>query len=770
MTAAHQHIRITGARQHNLKNLSLTVPRRAITAFTGVSGSGKTSLAFDTIAAEAQHQLNETFPPFVRNRLPDYGRPDVDLVEGLSAVVLVNQRRLGGNTRSTVGTITDTYTLLRLLFSRVGTPRLGESTRFSFNDPAGMCPRCAGIGRVVTPDVDAFVDLDRSLERGAVQLPGFSPGQYWYRQYADSGLFDPTTPLRTWSADARAALLHGGAAATRLGRAVPKDYHGLLDHFTRIYLHTEGEVSERKQAVVDRFTVSVRCPDCGGQRLNEAARSVRVAGRTITEFTALEISDLVDVVRGIDHPEAGPVVDSLADRLTAFVDIGLGYLTLDRATSSLSGGESQRIKLVRHLGSSLTEMLYVFDEPSVGLHPADVERLATLLRRLRDKGNTVLVVEHDPDVVAVADHVIDLGPGAGEDGGQIVFQGSVADLAATDTRTGRALHARLPLRTEPRTPRGGLAVTGADRHNLRGVDVTVPTGVLTVITGVAGSGKSSLVGVLLEQHPGGTVIDQSAVTTNRRSNTATYTGIADTIRRRFAKANNVSPALFSANSAGACPDCGGLGVTYTDLAFLEGFTSVCGTCRGRRFTDEVLRHTLDGRSIADVLDLTVAEARSVFRDARIAPVLAVLAEVGLAYLTLGQPLNTLSGGECQRLKLATELHRSPDNALYVLDEPTTGLHPSDVGRLVEIFDRLVDAGNTVVVVEHNLDVIRRADWVIDLGPGAGHHGGRVLHSGPPAHLARNAHSLTGEHLRRSLAAAPVHTGQSGSGAHPTPAR
>jgi excinuclease UvrABC ATPase subunit len=749
--AQHGRIRVVRARQHNLKDVSLEVPRRAITVFTGVSGSGKTSLVFDTIAAEAQRQLNETFTAFVRNRLPTYGRPDVDSIENLSPVVVINQRRLGGNVRSTVGTITDIYALLRLLFSRAGDPQVGESTVFSFNDPAGMCPRCSGIGRVVTADVGAFLDLDRSLEDGAILLPGFGSGQYWYRQYADIGSFDPGTPLRAWSPEEREALIHGGEAAARLGRRPPKDYEGLLERFTRIYIHTQGEMSAHKQAVIDRFTTSEVCPECKGERLNAVARSVRVAGHTITECTAMEVSDLVSVVGSVEHPASAPIVKSLTERLEALDGVGLGYLNLGRATTTLSGGESQRIKTVRHLGSSLTEMLYVFDEPSIGLHPHDVERLTGLLRRLRDKGNTILVVEHDPDVVAVADHVVDLGPRAGSQGGEIVFEGDVEELAEADTVTGRALHARLPLRTGPRRPTGTIAITGASRHNLRDVDVEFPTGVLTVITGVAGSGKSSLVGVLLEQHQGATVIDQSGVSTSRRSNTATYTGIADPIRRLFARANGVSPSLFSANSAGACPECRGLGVVYTDLAFMDGYTAVCPTCNGRRFTDEVLEHTLDGRSIADVLDLTIDEAQSISGDAKIAPVLEALAEVGLGYLTLGQPLNTLSGGENQRVKLANELHRTPSNALYVLDEPTTGLHMADVGRLIQILDRLVDAGNTVVVIEHNLDVIKRADWVIDLGPGAGHHGGRISFTGPPAQLADDPHSVTAEHLRRTLA-------------------
>jgi excinuclease UvrABC ATPase subunit len=747
----HDRIEIVGARQNNLRNVSLTVPRRAITAFVGVSGSGKTSLAFDTIAAEAQRQLNETFTAFVRNRLPHYGRPDVDSIRNLTPVIVIDQRRLGGNARSTVGTITDIYALLRLLFSRAGEPFIGESGRFSFNDPTGMCLRCSGLGQVITPDVDTFLDLDLSLEQGAIRLPGFKNTQWFYKQFADTGMFDPALPLRRWSALARKALVYGGDAAKKLSDRVPRGYEGLLQHFGRIYIHSDGEMSERKQAVVARFTTSVVCPECHGERLNAEARAVKVAGHTITACTAMEVTDLIDVVASVRHPPSQPLVASLIERLDAMIGIGLGYLNLGRATTTLSGGESQRIKMVRHLGSSLIEMLYVFDEPSIGLHPHDVERLTGLLVQLRDKGNTILVVEHDPAVVAVADHVIELGPGAGSDGGRVVFAGTLAELGTADTVTGRALHDRLPLKEAPRTPRGRLTVVAAERHNLHGIDVAIPTGVLVAITGVAGSGKSSLVAVLLEQHPGGVLIDQAAIATSRRSNLATYTDIAPPIRQLFAAASGVSPALFSANSAGACPECKGLGVVYTDLAFMDGYLAVCGTCEGRRYTDEVLAHRLDGRSIADVLDLTVDDARAAFPTGIIAAVLAALHDVGVGYLRLGQPLSTLSGGECQRVRLATELHRAPAEALYVLDEPTTGLHIADVGRLMATFERLVDAGNTVVVVEHNLDVIRRADWVIDMGPGAGHHGGRVVFSGPPARLREDPASLTGEHLRRDAA-------------------
>ncbi|GAB3480416.1 ATP-binding cassette domain-containing protein [Nocardiopsis coralliicola] len=746
-------IRITGARKHNLTGFDLAVPRRAITVFTGVSGSGKTSLVFDTIAAAAQRGLNSTFTAFVRNRLPSRGRPDADLIENLSPVVLVDQRRLGGNARSTVGTITDVNPLLRLLFSRAGTPRIGESGRFSFNAPEGMCGRCEGLGRVVVPDVDAFLDLDRSLEGGAIRLPGFGAGRYWYGKYADIGLFDPAAPLRSWTPEQREALLYGGATAARLGTRPPKDYIGLVERFTRIYLATGDEVSERKQSVVDRFTTATGCPDCGGARLSAAARSVRLDGRTIMDCTAMEVGALAGLVRTVRSPGTEPVVAELAERLDALDRIGLGYLTLDRATTTLSGGESQRIKTVRHLGSSLTEMLYVFDEPSIGLHPHDIERLRDLLRRLRDRGNTVLVVEHDPGVIAAADHVVELGPGAGAGGGRVVYQGTAEGLASSDTATGRAMRARPAGRGAPRAPSGVLTVADARRHNLRGITVELPRAALSAVTGVAGSGKSSLVAELLEQHPEAVCFDQKPIAAGRRSSVATFSGIADPLRRLFAAENAVSASLFSANSAGACPVCSGAGVVFTDLAFMEGVTSVCEACGGRRFTAEVLRHTVDGRSIADVWETPVSAARELFADGRIRRPLDALDAAGVGHLTLGRPLSTLSGGECQRVKLAAELARSPSAGLYVLDEPTTGLHRSDVARLLGVLDRLVDAGATVVVVEHDLDVVRHADWVVDLGPGAGSRGGRLLHCGPLRDLFGNPESLTAAHLRRSAPAA-----------------
>ncbi|GAB2701808.1 ATP-binding cassette domain-containing protein [Nocardia thraciensis] len=740
-------IRIRAARTNNLKHIDIDVPRGQLVVFAGVSGSGKSSLVFDTIAAEAGYQVNETYPPFVRNRLPRWSRPDVDLIEGLSPVVVIDQKRLGGNARSTVGTITDAYTYLRLLFSRVSEPYVGESNHFSFNDPAGMCPTCAGLGETLATEVDRLLDLDKSLEEGAILLPGFGNGQYWYRQYADIGSFDPRTPLREWSAREREALLYGGDAAARLGTKPPQDYEGVVERFERIYVHTADTLSDHKRAVVERFTHSTPCPDCHGERLNEAARTARVLGHTIVEMSRMEIEELAGVVIGVRDPNVAPVVAALHEKLEALDSIGLGYLSLARPTTTLSGGESQRIKTVRHLGSSLIEMLYVFDEPTVGLHPHDVAPMTGLLKSLRDKGNSVLVVEHDPDVMRAADHIVEIGPGAGDGGGRVVFEGGFDALLAADTPTGHGLRSRRTART-PRVPAGKLRIENASRNNLRDVSVDVPTGVLTALTGVAGSGKSSLVAELIEQHPA-TVVDQRAVSTNRRSTTLTYTGIAPAIRKLLAQRNGVSAGLFSANSAGACAVCKGAGVIYTDLAFMDGQEVVCEACGGRRFTDEVLGYTVDGLSIADIDDLTVAEATRRLPVPAIDRALRHLDEVGLGYLRLGQSLTTLSGGECQRLKIAKELARPDQHTLYVLDEPTTGLHLSDIDTLLEVLNRLVDKGNTLVVIEHNVDVIRAADWVIDLGPGPGRHGGRVLCEGTPEQITGCEDSKTAAALRVS---------------------
>ncbi|GAB4585363.1 ATP-binding cassette domain-containing protein [Nocardia sp. IFM 10818] len=738
-------IRIRAARTNNLRDIDIDVPRNSLVVFVGVSGSGKSSLVFDTIAAEAGYQVNETYPPFVRNRLPRWSRPEVDAIDGLSPVVVIDQKRLGGNARSTVGTITDTYSYLRLLFSRASEPYVGESNHFSFNDRAGMCPTCSGLGETIVTDVDSVLDLDKSLEQGAILLPGFGNGQFWYRQYADIGSFDASTPLRDWSAEERRALLHGGEAAARLGTRPPKDYEGVINRFERIYLHTADNPSERKQAVVERFTHSRTCPECHGERLNEAARTARVLGHTIIEMSRMEIGELADLIPGVTASNVAPVVAALRDRLTALADIGLGYLSLARPTTTLSGGESQRIKTVKHLGNSLTEMLYVFDEPTVGLHPHDVRSMTELLKQLRDKGNTVLVVEHDPDVMRIADQIVEIGPGAGTAGGEVVFQGSYADLRTADTLTGRALRQRRGS-AAARPATGKIRIENATRNNLEGIGVDIPTGVLTAVTGVAGAGKSSLIAELVEQHPA-TIVDQRAVTTNRRSTPITYTGIAPAVRKLFAARNGVSPTLFSANSEGACPACNGLGVVYTDLAFMDGQEVVCETCGGRRFTPEVLAYTLDGLSIADVDDLTIDEAAQRFPDPAITRALRHVEEVGLGYLRLGQALTTLSGGECQRLKIAKELAKRNGHTIYVLDEPTTGLHLSDIDTLLEVLGRLVDKGNTLIVIEHNLDVIRRADWVIDLGPGPGRYGGRILYEGTPEGLATHTESKTAQALR-----------------------
>jgi len=727
-------IRIRGARTNNLKSLDVDIPRGRLVVFAGVSGSGKSSLVFDTIAAEAGHQLNETFPPFARNRLPKWSRPEADEIKGLSTVVVIDQRRIGGNARSTVGTITDTWTYLRLLFSRLGSPQVGESNHFSFNDPAGMCPTCAGLGEVVVSAVDRFLDLDKSLAQGGILLPGFGNGGYWYAQYADIGSFDADTPLRDWTEGERQALLHGGERAARLGVRPPADYEGIVERFERIYLHTSDNLSERKQETIARFTRSAICHACHGDRLNEAARGVRVLGRTIGELARMEVTELADLVERVIDPAVAPVTAALRDRLGAMVTMGLGHLHLGRATTSLSGGESQRIKTVKHLGSSLIEMLYVFDEPTVGLHPHDVKSMITLLRQLRDQGNTVLVVEHDPAVMAVADQVVEIGPDAGADGGELVFQGTFAELRTARTATSAALVAQASITTDPRPATGAITVAHATRNNLDDLTVSIPTEVLTVLTGVAGSGKSSLAAELVAQQ-GAVVIDQRAVGTNRRSTPITYTGIAPAIRKLFAQQSGLPVGFFSANSEGACPDCKGCGVIYTDLAFMDGQETVCETCQGRRFTGEVLRHRVNGLSIADVDDLTIGRAIQLLPGRAIRAALGHLDQVGLGYLRLGQPLTTLSGGECQRVKIAKELRDTVERTLYVLDEPTTGLHPRDIATLLQVLDRLLGQGHTVVVIEHNLDVIRHADWIIDLGPGPGRHGGRVLYQGPVAQMS-----------------------------------
>ncbi|MEY7971664.1 ATP-binding cassette domain-containing protein [Saccharomonospora xinjiangensis] len=751
-------IRVIGARSHNLADIDIDVPKHTLTVVTGVSGSGKSSLVFDTIATEAQRQLHETLPAFVRGFLPSYSRPDVDFVENLSAVIVVDQKRLGGGARSTVGTVTDIAPLLRLLFSRAGQPFVGGSDVFSFNLPAGMCPACDGIGSVTDVSLSAFLDEDRSLAEGALLAPAFKVGSWHWQIYAESGEFDRDKPIREYTESERNRLLYGqsGSVEVRVnGQQVNATYEGAVVKFRRLYIRRDpSEMGERTRQMAARFTTTVPCGDCGGSRLSEAARSCRIEGRDIADVYAMDATRLHEWVSGLDLPRVRPVLDALRARVGHLVDIGLGYLSLDRATATLSGGESQRIKIVRHLASTLTDLLYVFDEPSIGLHARDVRRLVGLLRRLRDNGNTVLVVEHDRDIVDAADHVIDMGPDAGTGGGRVVFSGSVADLASADTVTARYLKTAPTVRSLPRTPQGRIRVSGVAAHNLRDIDVDFPTGVLTVVSGVAGSGKSTLVREgLCRTHPGVIMVDQSPPTTNRRSTVATYTGASDPLRKEFAKASGASPTLFSANSEGACPTCGGLGVLESELAYLDSVTMPCDDCEGRRFGDEVLAHRLRDRSISDVLEMTIGEALEFFAGNRsVAGILRAVADVGLSYLRLGQPLTTLSGGECQRIKLAAHV-RKP-GSVYVLDEPTTGLHPRDVDRLLDVLDHLVDERQaTVVVIEHSLDVIAHADRVIDLGPEGGSAGGRVLFEGTPAELLRAEGSHTASCLREAVGAA-----------------
>jgi excinuclease ABC A subunit len=772
----HDLIRVQGARVNNLKNVSVEIPKRRLTVFTGVSGSGKSSLVFDTIAAESQRLINETYPAFVQGFMASPPRPDVDALENLTPAIIVDQERLGANPRSTVGTVTDAHAMLRIIFSRLGRPKIGPASAFSFNLPAGslagsitlersgdaqpeyreeviyggMCAGCEGLGRVSSVDVDALLDRTKSLNEGAIMFPGFTPGGWAVRAYSESGFFDPDKPVGEFTKAELDRFLNGPDTKVKI-QGINLTYQGLVDRIRRAYLVKDVEsLQPHIRSAVERIATYGPCPACSGTRLNTLARSSKVNGLSIADAAALQISDLVGWVRGIDAPGAKPALEQLATVLDHFVTIGLGYLSLERASSTLSGGESQRTRMVRHLGSALTEVTYVFDEPTIGLHAHDVQQMNGLLQQLRDKGNTVLVVEHEPDVIAIADHIVDMGPGAGVHGGEVVYEGSFDGLRRSGTITGEHLDVRQTLKDSVRAPNGHIPIRHATLHNLRDVSVDVPTGVLVAVTGVAGSGKSSLIhGCMPRTTPSVTLVDQSAIRGSRRSNPATYTGILDPIRKAFASANGVKPALFSANSEGACPECKGLGLIYMDLAFMAGVVSVCEACEGRRFTDEVLEYRLRGRNISEVLGMPVEEAAAFFTEKPVRVMLDRLLDVGLGYVTLGQMLNTLSGGERQRLKLAIEM--SGESEVYVLDEPTTGLHMQDVDNLIGLLDRLVDSGRTVIVIEHNLDVVARADWVIDLGPGAGHDGGRVVFEGPPGDLVLAEGSLTGEHLRRRTA-------------------
>jgi excinuclease UvrABC ATPase subunit len=764
-----EFIEIRGARENNLKDISLRIPKGRITTFTGVSGSGKSSVVFDTIATEAQRQLYENFSLFIRSFLPRYPQPEADVIENLNMAVIVDQKRLGGGSHSTVGTITDIYTALRLLYSRIAKPYVGFSNAFSFNDPIGMCPECNGLGRMVGVVADDFLDLSKSLEDGGVKVPFFSTWEQ--KSYTASRFFDNDKKLADFTPEEMELLLHGKEKKFRVefgGSAFNLTYQGIVEKIERSYVRRDIKtLSERKQKALAPYLRPRPCPLCGGARLSQAALAAKIDGRNIAELAAMEIDELLPVVNAIGGPVAAPIVATLVERLQAMADVGLGYLSLNRETDTLSGGESQRVKMVKHLGSSLVDVLYIFDEPSVGLHPRDVHRLNDLLRKLRDKGNTILVVEHDPDVIQVADHVIDMGPGAGTAGGEVVFQGSYAKLIEADTLTGRFLRRTLPIKETFRRPTGKLPIRNASANNLQDISVDLPAGVLVAITGVAGSGKSSLIDeVFLRQHPDAVVMDQSAVGTSTRSNPATYTGVMDDIRKAFASANGVDAGLFSFNSKGACENCKGSGVIYTDLAFLDAVKTPCEICQGRRFKEAVLAYKLNGQSISDVLAMTVAQALGFFADGdpasngraggaalgrEIRRKLQAMHDVGVDYLTLGQPLSTLSGGECQRIKLASELHKH--GSVYVLDEPTTGLHMSDIANLLAVLNRLVDGGNTVVVIEHNMDVVRNADWIVDLGPEGGSKGGRIVFEGTPRQILDAPGSLTGQYLARPVPAA-----------------
>lgn len=744
-----EFIVVAGARENNLKNVSLRIPKRKITIFTGVSGSGKSSIVFDTIAAESTRLLNENFSMFVRSFLPRVPQPDTDAIENLSMAVIVDQKRLGGGSHSTMGTITDISPILRLLFSRIGQPYVGQAHMFSFNDPQGMCPECNGIGRRLGVDMSKALDMSKSLNEGALMLPDCSVGGWEWNMIVQSGSFDMDKKLSDYSDEEMELLLHAKARKVQVdfaGKAMNITVEGVIEKFTNKYIKQDVKTkSERTQKAVAPFISEGPCSSCRGARLSQAALSCRINGLNIAEMSGMEVGRLIGVIRELDEPVAAPMIKSLTERLQHLVDIGLDYLTLDRETDTLSGGESQRVKMVKHLSGSLVDVTYIFDEPSVGLHPRDVHRLNELLQKLRDKGNTVIVVEHDPDVIKVADHIVDVGPHAGSRGGNIVYEGSYAGLLEADTLTGTHMKRPLQLKSDCRKPSGKLSIQGATLHNLRDVSVDIPTGVLTVVTGVAGSGKSTLINeVFLSQHADAIVIDQSAIGVSTRSNPATYTGIMDDVRKAFATANKVNQGLFSFNSKGACENCQGLGVVYTDLAFLESVKLPCEVCGGRRFKEEVLAYKLNGKSIADVLEMTVEQALEFFQLKEVVRKLQALCDVGLTYITLGQPLSTLSGGECQRIKLASELHKK--GSIYVMDEPTTGLHMSDIGQLMGIMNRLVDAGNTVIVIEHNLDVISQADWLIDMGPDGGSRGGQVVFEGLPSRIIAAEQSITGKYL------------------------
>jgi excinuclease UvrABC ATPase subunit len=770
----HALIRVQGARENNLKDVSVEIPKRRLTVFTGVSGSGKSSLVFSTIAAESQRLINETYSAFLQGFMPTLGRPEVDVLEGLTTAIIIDQERIGANARSTVGTVTDVNAMLRVLFSRLGKPHIGSSNAFSFNIPSvraagaitvekgatrkaekvtftrtgGMCPRCEGMGSVSDIDLSQLYDDSKSLNEGALTIPGYTADGWQVRIFTAAGL-DGDKPIRKFSKKEREDFLYGEPRKVKF-QSINLTYEGLVPRIQKSFLTKDVDsMQPHVRAFVERAVTFATCPECKGTRLNESARSSKIKGKNIADACAMQISDLAEWLRDLKDPSVAPLLASLRHTLDSFVEVGLGYLSLDRPSGTLSGGEAQRTKMIGHLGSSLTDVTYVFDEPTIGLHPHDIQRMNGLLVRLRDKGNTVLVVEHKPETIAIADHVVDLGPGAGTAGGEVVFEGTVDGLRKSGTLTGRHLSDRAALKPSVRKPSGVMKVRGARTHNLQNVDVDIPLGALVVVTGVAGSGKSSLIHGSISGRDGVVSVDQAPIRGSRRSNPATYTGLLDPIRSAFAKANGVKPALFSANSEGACPTCNGAGVIYTDLAMMAGVTTVCEDCEGRRFQASVLEYRLGKLNIAEVLDLAVEDAVGFFGEGKAQTpaahaILQRMADVGLGYLRLGQPLTTLSGGERQRLKLAT--HMGADGGVYVLDEPTTGLHLADLEQLLGLLDRLVDSGKSVIVIEHHQSVMAHADWIIDLGPGAGHDGGRIVFEGTPADLVAARSTLTGEHL------------------------
>ena len=742
-----EKIVIRGLRQNNLKNVSLDIPKGKIVVFTGVSGSGKSSIVFDTIAAESQRQMNETYTAFMRGRLPKYEKPKVERIDNLSASVIVDQSRLGGNARSTVGTISDMYAALRLLYARIGTPHVGTASYFSFNDPNGMCKTCSGIGKILDLDIERAINPEKSWNEGMLELPAFGVGNYYWKQYTGSGLFDLDKKYRDYTPEERNLLLFGSRIPG--GPREHKKVEGIKTQFQRLCLMKgPEEQSDHTLRRLNQFMEEKTCPVCHGRRLNEKSLSCKVAGYSIDQMCAMEFTELVKVLQTIDDPRAKTIVDSLTASLTRMIDIGLPYLSMDRESSTLSGGEAQRLKLVRYMGSSLTGMTYIFDEPSTGMHPRDVYRMTRLLQSLRDKGNTVLVVEHDKDVISIADEVIDVGPLAGKNGGQILFQGSYEALLLSGSRTGNALKQITPLKAAPRIPKNFLPVRGACVHNLKNVSVDIPLNVLTVVTGVAGSGKSSLIrDVFAKQYADRVVlVDQSPVTATGRSTPSTFLGFFDEIRKVMAVENGVNASLFSFNSKGGCPVCGGRGMIVTELVFMDPVTTVCEACEGKRYSEEALSYQYQGKNIVEILEMSAGEAYEFFKDNRkLRKALGAMIEVGLSYLSLGQPLSTLSGGERQRVKLAKYLDKKGN--IYVLDEPTTGLHASDVQKIMELLDSLVDRGNTVIVIEHNLDVMKRADWLIDVGPDGGTAGGEIVFSGTPKEMAEHSHTITAEYLR-----------------------